>query len=501
MMRVLLLLLLALSACSFNQKTKKSGYPSRGRPALPEGWTRQASLHGVEIDTPPGWRVGVDSKDGHLDITGDHSEKAAIWPVFIEGDFSDSAALAAAGGLLKKLRPGEAWSAPTKENKGTAIAKMTNRNSEGRALFWWTSTKVGSAAVLFVATAPAGGLAERAGLFGQIFKSFRMTGNDDATERTGKLSFVTWVDPVEHAFTMKVPQGWTVEGGLIRTSVIDPKAIWVITSPEKDIRLTSGDKAIPLFTEPNEILDATGFPEGSWYSPGFDQRWFVRRFISGFDYSKEYVAETVSRDCPDVSFGDSRERNDIDQAINAIYARYPTGGAALSLSSGETTYSCGATDARRDGYLFASTLHLRSDRSGLWLVQNLFGSQAPTGQGAFAQGLLYRVVMSTRADPDWVARQQNATAEASRIIAETHDAATKAITEAYEARNASMDELSRRGSNAMLETMDVVDPVTGTEFKIKSSSNYYWVDGQERIVGTETYTTPGIDFTPLIQRP
>ena len=83
MMRVLLLLLLALSACSFNQKTKKSGYPSRGRPALPEGWTRQASLHGVEIDTPPGWRVGVDSKDGHLDITGDHSEKAAIWPVFI----------------------------------------------------------------------------------------------------------------------------------------------------------------------------------------------------------------------------------------------------------------------------------------------------------------------------------------------------------------------------------------------------------------------------------
>jgi hypothetical protein len=209
----------------------------------------------------------------------------------------------------------------------------------------------------------------------------------------------------------------------------------------------------------------------------------------------------VSRDCPDVSFGDSRERNDIDQAINAIYARYPTGSAALSLSSGETTYSCGATDARRDGYLFASTLHLRSDRSGLWLVQNLFGSQAPTGQGAFAQELLYRVVMSTRADPDWVARQQNATAEASRIIAETHDAATKAITEAYEARNASMDELSRRGSNAMLETMDVVDPVTGTEFKIKSSSNYYWVDGQERIVGTETYTTPGIDFTPLIQRP
>ncbi len=63
------------------------------------------------------------------------------------------------------------------------------------------------------------------------------------------------------------------------------------------------------------------------------------------------------------------------------------------------------------------------------------------------------------------------------------------------------DELARRRSNAILGVEDVVDPLTGREFKVESGSNYYWVDHRERIVGTETDVRPSLDFRELIRLP
>jgi hypothetical protein len=49
--------------------------------------------------------------------------------------------------------------------------------------------------------------------------------------------------------------------------------------------------------------------------------------------------------------------------------------------------------------------------------------------------------------------------------------------------------------------VDVIDPVTGRETKVESSSSYYWIDHRGTIVGTDIYTKPSIDFREMIQLP
>jgi hypothetical protein len=43
-----------------------------------------------------------------------------------------------------------------------------------------------------------------------------------------------------------------------------------------------------------------------------------------------------------------------------------------------------------------------------------------------------------------------------------------------------------------------VDPETGQTWKVEAGHNYYWAKpGGGAIVGTNTFTRPDIDFTPL----
>lgn len=104
-------------------------------------------------------------------------------------------------------------------------------------------------------------------------------------------------------------------------------------------------------------------------------------------------------------------------------------------------------------------------------------------------------------NPQWMALQQNITAQTSRVVHETYEEISKISSQSYWHRQAANDEIARRRSNAILGVVDVVDPASGREYKVESGSNYYWIDPQGRIVGTETYAVPTIDFRELLQLP
>ena len=66
---------------------------------------------------------------------------------------------------------------------------------------------------------------------------------------------------------------------------------------------------------------------------------------------------------------------------------------------------------------------------------------------------------------------------------------------------AAFENQQRRTEHALAEDAkarrgieQVRDPLTGRTDEVSSGSNYYWIDAQGRIVGTQTDTTPNIDF-------
>lgn len=225
----------------------------------------------------------------------------------------------------------------------------------------------------------------------------------------------------------------------------------------------------------------------------------VRRSLPGLAFAKEYVTTRVARACPEVAFTETRERPDAVQAINAVYAQYGNMGVSISLNAGEVAFTCRKDGRSMNGYYFAGTqLAQVSGMSGVWNVEYLFGYLAASTKVEQAQQVSNRVLKSIPLNPQWVAMQQNITANTSKIVSRTHEEISHIISDSYWSRQRIMDDLSRKWSNTILGQTDVVDPDTGEIWKVASGHNYYWRKEHTDVIGgTGTYDRPDIDFTPL----
>jgi hypothetical protein len=188
-------------------------------------------------------------------------------------------------------------------------------------------------------------------------------------------------------------------------------------------------------------------------------------------------------------------------AINAIYQQYGGMGMKMQLTTGDMAFTCRLNNAQLRGYFFAGTQLTSAYGSSLWTVQYLHGYLAAADRAEQAQSILDRMLQSVRLNPRWVAMQQNLTGQTSQIVTRTNAEISNIISKSYWTTQSTMDELSRRRSNATLGVEDVIDPATGRRIKVESGSNYYWIDQRGTIVGTNTNTRPNLDFRELVRLP
>ncbi|HEX2091545.1 MAG TPA: hypothetical protein VHG28_04045 [Longimicrobiaceae bacterium] len=224
----------------------------------------------------------------------------------------------------------------------------------------------------------------------------------------------------------------------------------------------------------------------------------VMPYMNGERFARWYAERHVARRCGSLAVTQTRDRPDISDAVNAVYARFATTGVDVRLSMGEAAFTCGEGSAARQGYYLAGTLLTRAAYGGIWAVDRLAGYVAAPDQVPLAQAVLTHMVATYRLNPEWEAMQQNVAAGTSRIVAQTSAEISRLIGETYWNRQATLDDVSRKWSNAMLGQTDVVDPATGERWKVASGSNYYWRRaGSDAVVGTSTSDRPDIDFAPL----
>jgi len=475
------------------------------------------------MDTPRGWSIHPDRTTGRVEVQGRENEQAIVWPVFIPGAFEASAAPVALGKLAAKLWPDVQWESP--ERTPTAPARRSygaqtgGRLPAGRppvgaarirgragdrlatAIFTWVTSRKGTAGYLYAMTAPEADYRQMEDTFARMLASFRIAGAPSQGQQQASLTYVRWQEPRENAFSLEVPTGWKVSGGLFRFASVDVRAAFEVLSPDGKIRITGGDAEIPAFTAPNPTLEMTGFREGSWYSPGYGVNLMVRRYVPGAAFAQEYVTTKVTRGCTEVKLTESRDRPEAVEAVNAIYAQYGNLGFAINMTAGEVAFTCRRDGQPMQGYYFAGTQSTEGYGVGLWHVELLYGYLSASDRVEQAQSVLEYMLKSFQLNPHWVAMQQNITANTSQVVSRTGQEIANIISQSYWNRQGVMDELSRRRSNAILGVEDVIDPVTGREIKVESGSHYYWIDHRGTIVGTDTDTRPAIDLRELIRLP
>src|SRR5690349_20759116 len=93
-----------------------------------------------------------------------------------------------------------------------------------------------------------------ASAFAQTSPTAHVLASPKASEpRTLPISWVSFEDPAEHAFSMKVPKDWKVVGGLYRFGPLDPRVMIDLVSPDGKTNIRYGDAHVPPFAVPTPL--------------------------------------------------------------------------------------------------------------------------------------------------------------------------------------------------------------------------------------------------------
>ncbi|MFN6955902.1 MAG: hypothetical protein ACK4PG_14010 [Acetobacteraceae bacterium] len=464
-------------------------------PAPPAGaMRRHVDQAGFSIAVPDGWRVAAGGA-AEVAVLGPREEAVALVRARV--------ARGPLAAWLARDWPGtEAQVAEARairvEAQGADVARgvFLVRDRAGvvrRAVV--LAVRRGEVATLFVAAAPEGtGGAEWQRLFA-VLDSFRLGGGDGeqaGARPAAALPLARWTDPNEAAFSVDLPAGWRIEGGLLRHGTSPRTAVRAV-SPDGRGVIFIGDPALPRFILPSPVLDNLGYREGMSYPGGTD---VIMRFRHALEIGPELLQRrlgplqvTQRRDRPDMA-AFRAQRQPVMQGSSA---HVTMGEADIRLADGRVAL----LNVSTSGYVVPGL-------GGGWAVEDFYGFAGPAPEAAVLGATLARVMGSFAVNPRWFAMERRMQAQdAARWMAYFRDSSAR-----QQAMLEERWESGRQRHEAMQDilggTVRLTDPRTGERFQAPQGSRFYYRDAdplRPGIMGTEVDTNPlpQLDMRRLLQ--
>jgi invasion protein IalB len=482
-------------------------------------WTTHTDPSGFSVSTPAGWSVSKDSKQGRIALRGARGEQIVVWPIFIEQKQLNSAGAAQlVMQLARKLDGNLPWTpASAQANAARVVARGSQRS--GTTLMTWSDGPTGATVTLYALEAPADVYRSSTNTFAKILQSFHEVPDAAAQQPgaragSGPLTYVNWKDPQEGAFTIQVPNGWHVVGGAYRLTATDIRENVTMVSSDGQIRVFIGDTNLGAFTEPNQMLAMGGLREGSFQTLGDGSRLEIRRFMPGQQLARWFAQSRLSSQCSGFQVESNNDRQDLAGAF--MQSVREEGMNSARLTAGDAAFSCTGQHGPVHGHIFAATVYPFPGRSGIWYIYRLYGYFAAPERQQDAEKVAQQTMQSWSINPQWQAqekqianqavqqdnaRSQQIRARAMQAIQENERQTSQMIVDGYNQRSQVYTEISRRRENSILGTSDVIDPATGTQYKVDSLSDYHWMSNQGVIAGTKTDTSPGYGWNEMVTLP
>lgn len=441
-----------------------------------KGWTNYKDERGFAVKMPEGWKVKVN--DWGLIEIGSNPDKTDEQMVFAvtmiypqektqEEVFED----------VKK------YFEKSFNNFQTSNQKNVDKYSSIISQIKYTGSDMagvlsvhGSGKSFFVSgfAAPSNQLKDDIPNLMKTLASFNYDAKLKNPEKVKNLVKMTsWKDPNEGAFTVNVPSGWKIEGGVVRP-YIDAALKIIVTSGDKGIQVENPYP--PIYTVPNQVLEFAGFKEGSHYNPsgGVSADMIVLSEKNAQDYIETIIAKNLNLKVDSI-----KSRDDIAEKVPKLSYITQTTAAEATLSGDGKIHKVIVIE---QGISIAGT--------SLWTA-GLTHYWAPANEINQVEQIATAMDQSFKLDPTWVKNEQIEVAKRSQIISQNGSEVSDIISSTFEYRSSTQDEMADKWSDAILGVQDVYDSLTGENYTVPNTSNYYWTDGLNNVVGTDTQDSPG----------
>lgn len=303
----------------------------------------------------------------------------------------------------------------------------------------------------------------------------------DSSKISGMVQMVSWKDPKEGAFTVDVPKGWNVSGGIVRP-YIDAGVKMIVTSGDRGIQIENPYP--PIYVTPSWVLEMAGFTEGSHYNPagGIAEDMIVMSEKSAESYIRNILTGKLS-----LSVKSVKSRSDLVKKVPKMPWTTKTTAAEAVLGGDGKKHKVIVIE---QGANLAGT--------GLWAVI-LVHYWAPEDELALVEEIVAAMDGSFKLDSAWAAQEQAEVAKRVGIINKAGDEIANIISSTFEYQSGVQDRAARQWSDAMLGINRVYNPNTGEGYEVPIGAEHYWSDGYN-IVGTQVSEPPTYhdDWTELL---
>ncbi len=324
---------------------------------------------------------------------------------------------------------------------------------------------------------------------------------------------VRFVEPAEGAFSLSVPEGWAVMGGVSRAPGASPTPWYRVVSPNGGAELRSGDPRMPP-----SFIDPRYGVMGMFPMPGAVPRPYepAAHFAEGY-------ARQLARERGASAFVVSAWR-DVDTVL-ADEARPDVRARAVSLVQqgadlAGVAFAC--PDKAESGVVDVITLRMMLPTGLVWMPF-FTATIGPAATWPHARATLLHIAFSKQENPEWQKLQSDlqqaqhqmamdtiatgsrvmqiqaqsgmesiaAHAHRAHIAAQANAEASDAQARGWQAQQRADDERQRRAVNAVRETVDLYDPASGRVYRSAPAGfDTYWTDGVDRVVASDARDNP-----------
>jgi len=288
------------------------------------------------------------------------------------------------------------------------------------------------------------------------------------------VSWVTVRDPREQAFSIAVPKGWKIYGGLFRFSSVDTRLVVDMTSPDGSTNIRVGDSTVPPYTVPGPFIRPA--PHAAAYASG-------SVFASKYGQAR---------------FGSMCQGLQVTQSQAKAPKYHSEGGGLIRTTGGEAYFTCTKNGAAMVAYVYAETTLVGPGGPGSnWRVVSLGSVIAPAAEGTAAGAMLQHAGESLAINPAWMQMQTQLNSQAIQQI----NASTQATIAAADSENARergmISALQNDSFNDVINGVSLkVDPSTGKQYEAPlGTGGAQWVNGSNAVV--ESAMSPGPGFNRL----
>jgi hypothetical protein len=310
---------------------------------------------------------------------------------------------------------------------------------------------------------------------------------------TAALNWVRYTDRAEGAFSMEVPIGWQVQGGMYRFGYFDVRWMMDIRSLDGKVIIRIDDADVPPYALPGPN---TGLPGQAYFKPQQFQM-VVENYREARSYADSYGQHRFSSVCKSLTPRESTW----NPTMPAAWLTFP----GDRITQATVAYDCSTADGPRIATVFArSNLH---SSAKFWNVDPIISIIATPDAASLAQSMTQHMIDSWQENPTWDEHQKQMTQmglnqiranfgqfmQQMQAFHQQLEAAMNQQVAHYESQQHAQAQQVSGWGEALTGLTTVRDSTTGTEFQIFSGpkANYY-TNGNGVTINSNL--SPGPDF-------